>query len=143
MLKTQQISLFFEDMQDNVEEVLKLSHNFLGELQSPSLKYIVPAAKRNGADLFENGALEIGEVVSGRKKLKTFAKDVGTKTVRKQLGVEKIRNTSKELVELNAFLKKIDKKTVALAKTFLTTKNECKPKSFSVRGLYKFFIGSF
>ena len=49
-------------------------------------KYIVPAAKRIGADLFEIAAPEIGEVVSGRKKLKTFAKDVGTKTVRKQLG---------------------------------------------------------
>ena len=49
-------------------------------------KYIVPAAKRIGADLFEIAAPEIGEVVSGQKKLKTFAKDVGTKTVRKQLG---------------------------------------------------------
>ena len=52
-------------------------------------KYIVPAAKRIGADLFEIAAPEIGEFVSGRRKLKTFAKDVGTKTVRKQLGVEK------------------------------------------------------
>ena len=49
-------------------------------------KYIVPVAKRIGADLFEVAAPEIGEVVSGRKKLKTFAKDVGTKIVRKQLG---------------------------------------------------------
>ena len=50
-------------------------------------KYIIPAAKRIGADLFEIAAApEIGEVVSGRKKLKTFAKDVGRKTVRKQLG---------------------------------------------------------
>ena len=49
-------------------------------------KYIVPAAKRIGADLFEITPPEIGEVVSGRKKLKTCAKDVGTKTVRKQLG---------------------------------------------------------
>ena len=49
-------------------------------------KYIVPAAKRIGADLFVIAALEIGENVSGRKKTQTFAKDVGTKTVRKQLG---------------------------------------------------------
>ena len=49
-------------------------------------KYIVPAAKRIEADLLEIAAPEIGEVVSGRKKLKKFAKDVGTKTVRKQLG---------------------------------------------------------
>ena len=49
-------------------------------------KYVGPAAKRIRADLFEIAAPEIGEVVIGRKKLKTFAKDVGTKTVRKQLG---------------------------------------------------------
>ena len=49
-------------------------------------KYIVPAEKRIGADLFEIAAPEIGEVVSGRKNFKTFAKDVRTKTVRKQLG---------------------------------------------------------
>ena len=49
-------------------------------------KNVVPAAERIGADLFEIAAPEIGEVVSGRKKLETFAKDVGTKTVRKQLG---------------------------------------------------------
>ena len=50
---------------------------------------MVQAAKRFGADLFEIAAPEIGEVVTGRKKFKTFAKDVGTKTVRKQLGCGK------------------------------------------------------
>ena len=59
----------------------------LGRTAIPFIKkYIVPAAKRIGADLFEIAAPEIGEVVSGRKLLKKFAKDVGTKTVRKQLG---------------------------------------------------------
>ena len=59
----------------------------LGRTAIPFIKkYIVPAAKRIGADLFEIAAPEIGKVVSGRKKLKTFAKDVGTKTFRKQLG---------------------------------------------------------
>ena len=59
----------------------------LGRTAIPFIKkYIVPAAKRIGAGLFEIAAPEIGEVFSGRKKLKTFAKDVGTKTVRKQLG---------------------------------------------------------
>ena len=83
-------------MQDSVEEVLELLHKLLGELQSPLLKkYIVPAAKRIGADLFEIAAPEIGEVVSGRKKLKTFAKDVGTKTVRKQLGGGKKKSKRK------------------------------------------------
>ena len=49
-------------------------------------KSIVPAAKRIEADLFEIAAPEIGEIVSGRRKFKTFANDVGTKTVRKHLG---------------------------------------------------------
>ena len=49
-------------------------------------KFLVPAAKGIGADLFETATPEIREVVSGRKKLKTIAKDVGTKTVPKQLG---------------------------------------------------------
>ena len=95
-----------------------LLHKLLGELQFLLLKkYTVPAAKRIGADLFEIAAPEIGEVISGRKKLKTFAKDVGRKTVRKQLGIEK-RNPSVELEE--PFLEKVDRKSVALAKTFLT-----------------------
>ena len=59
----------------------------LGRTAIPFIKkHIVPAAKRIGADLFEIAAPEIGEVVGGRKKLKTFAKDVETKTIRKQLG---------------------------------------------------------
>ena len=49
-------------------------------------KYIVPAAKIIGADLFETAASEIVEVVIGRKKFKAFAKNVKTKTIRKQLG---------------------------------------------------------
>ena len=40
-------------------------------------------------------APDIGEVVSGRKKLKTFAKDVGTKTVRKQLAGGKKKSKSR------------------------------------------------
>ena len=55
-------------------------------------KYLVSAAKRIGADLLEIAAPEIGDVVSGHKKLKSFAKDVGTKTVRKQLGGEKSKS---------------------------------------------------
>ena len=59
----------------------------LGRTAIPFIKnFIVSAAKRIGADLFQIAAPEIGEVVSGRKKLKTFAKVIGTKTVRKQLG---------------------------------------------------------
>ena len=98
MLKTRQISLFFKDMQDNVEKVLELLQT-LGRTAIPFIKkYIVQAAKRIGTDLFEIAAPEIGEVVCGRKTLKTFAKDVGTKTVRKELrgGKKKSKCRKKE-----------------------------------------------
>ena len=49
-------------------------------------KYIVPAAKRVGADLLEIAVPEIAEVVSGRKNIKSAAKSVGRQTLRKQLG---------------------------------------------------------
>ena len=49
-------------------------------------KYVVPAAKRVGADLLEFAVPELAEVVSGRKNFKTAAKSVGKKTLRKQLG---------------------------------------------------------
>ena len=49
-------------------------------------KYVVPAAKRIGADMLEFAVPEIAEVVSGRKNFKTAAKSVGKKTLRKQLG---------------------------------------------------------
>ena len=38
--KTQQISVLFEDMQDNVEEVLELSDKLIEKLQSRLLKDI-------------------------------------------------------------------------------------------------------
>ena len=49
-------------------------------------KYIVPAAKRVGAELLEFAVPEIAEVVSGRKNFKTAAKGVGRQTLKKQLG---------------------------------------------------------
>ena len=49
-------------------------------------KYIVPAAKRVGADLLEFAVPEMAEVVSGRKNIKSAAKSVGRQTLRKQLG---------------------------------------------------------
>ena len=54
-------------------------------------RYIVPAAKRMGADLIEMAAPEIGNVLTGKKKLKSVAADVGKKTLRKQLGAGKTR----------------------------------------------------
>ena len=57
----------------------------IGRTAIPFLrKYIVPAAKRVGADLLEFAVPEIAEVVSGRKNIKAAAKSVGRR--RKQLG---------------------------------------------------------
>ena len=44
-----------------------------------------------GADLFEKAAPEIGNVLTGNKKFKSVAADVGKKTLRKQLGAGKTR----------------------------------------------------
>ena len=50
----------------------------IGRTAIPFLrKYIVPAAKRVGADLLKFAGPEIAEVVSGRKNFKTAAKSVG------------------------------------------------------------------
>ena len=56
-------------------------------------KYIVPTAKRVGADLFEFAVPEIAELVSGGKNIKTAAKSVGRQTLRKQLGEKSRRRT--------------------------------------------------
>ena len=59
----------------------------IGRTAIPLLrKYVVPAAKRVGADLLEFAVPEIAEVVSGRKNFKTAAKSVGKQTLRKHLG---------------------------------------------------------
>ena len=59
----------------------------IGRTAIPFLrKYVVPAAKRVGADLLEFAVPEIAEVVRGRKTFKTAATSVGKQTLRKQLG---------------------------------------------------------
>ena len=59
----------------------------IGRTAIPFLrKYIVPTAKRVGADLLEFAMPEIAEVVSGRKNIKSAAKSVGRQIFRKQLG---------------------------------------------------------
>ena len=64
------------------EEVLMLFHNLLEELQFLFIKkYLVPAAKRIGADLFKTAAPANGEVVSERKKKSKRAKGAGTKII--------------------------------------------------------------
>ena len=88
-------------------------------------KCMVAVVKRIGADLFEIAAPEIGEVVSGRKKLKTFAKDVGTKTVRKELGGGKKK--SKRRTNRTVSHKSRSKNTRSRIH-ILTTQNEFKSK---------------
>ena len=64
----------------------------IGRTAIPFLRrYVVPAAKRVGADLLDIAAPEIGNVLTGEKKFKSVAADVGKKTLRKQLGGGKIR----------------------------------------------------
>ena len=59
----------------------------IGRTAIPFLrKYVVPAAKRIGADMLEFAVPEIAEVVSGRKNIKTAAKSVGKQILRKQSG---------------------------------------------------------
>ena len=64
----------------------------IGRTSIPFLRrYVVPAAKRVGADLIEMAAPEIGNVLTGKKKFKSVAADVRKKTLRKQLGAERKR----------------------------------------------------
>ena len=63
----------------------------IGRTAIPLRRYVVPAAKRAGADLIEIAAPEIGNVLTGKKKLKSVAADVGKKTLRKQLGSGKTK----------------------------------------------------
>ena len=56
-------------------------------------KYIIPAAKRVGADLLEFAVPEIAEVVICRKNFKTAAQSVGRQTLRKHLGEGSRRRT--------------------------------------------------
>ena len=92
----------------------------LGRTALPFItKNIVLAAKRIRADLFEIAAPEIGEVVSGRKNSKHLQKMREQKQFGNNWEVEK-KNLSVELLEPVPFLEKLERKTVALAKTFLT-----------------------
>ena len=58
----------------------------IGRTATPFLKkYVVPAAKCEGADLLEFAVPEVANVVSGRNNFKSAAKSVGRQTLRKQL----------------------------------------------------------
>ena len=59
----------------------------IGRTAIPFLrKYVVPAAKRIGADMLEFAVPKIAEVVSGGANFKTTAKSVEKKTLKKQMG---------------------------------------------------------
>ena len=59
----------------------------IGRTAIPFLrKYVVPVAKRVGADVLEFAAPKIGEVISDRKSFKSAAKSVGKQTLKKQMG---------------------------------------------------------
>ena len=64
----------------------------IGRKSIPFLRrYVVPAAKRVGADLLDIAAPDIGNFLTGKKKFKSVAADVGKKRLRKQLGGGNIR----------------------------------------------------
>ena len=64
----------------------------IGRTAIPFLRiYVVPALKKVRVDLLETDALEIGNVLTGKIKFKSVAADVGTKTLRTQLGGGKTR----------------------------------------------------
>ena len=59
----------------------------IGRTAIPFLsKYIVPTAKRVGADFLEFAVPEVADVVSGKINFKTATKSVARQTLRKQLG---------------------------------------------------------
>ena len=67
----------------------------IGRTAIPILRnYVVPAAKRIGADMLEFAAPEIGEVISGRKYFKSAANSVGKQTLKKQLSEGSRRRTA-------------------------------------------------
>ena len=61
-------------------------------------KDIVPAAKRVGADLLEFAVPEVAEVVNGRKKFKTAAKNAGKQTLKKQLDEGSRKKTGSRII---------------------------------------------
>ena len=73
----------------------------IGRTAIPFLRrYVVPAAKRVGADLIELAAPEIGNVLAGRKKFKSAATDVGKENLENDVLFENARQKSVDVVEL-------------------------------------------
>ena len=71
----------------------------IGRTAFPFLrKYIVPAAKRAGADFLEIAVPENADVVGGQKNFKTVAKGKGKQTLGKQLGSGKRKKTASRVL---------------------------------------------
>ena len=71
----------------------------IGRTANPFLRqYIVPAAKRVGADLLEIAVPEIADVVGGRESFKTAAKIVERQTLRNQLGSGSRKKTGSRVI---------------------------------------------
>ena len=60
--------------------------------------FIVPAAKRVGADVLEFAVQEIAEAVSGRNYFETAARSVGRQTRRKDLGSGSMKRTTSRVI---------------------------------------------
>ena len=65
-------------------------------------KYIVPVAKRVGADLLDFAVPEIAEVDSGKKNFKTAAKSVGKQTLKKQLSEGSRKRTGSRIIPMKS-----------------------------------------
>ena len=71
----------------------------IGRTTIPFLRnYIVPDAKGVGADLLEFAVPEIAQVVSGRKNIKTAAKNVGRQTFRRQMGSGRCKRSASRVI---------------------------------------------
>ena len=71
----------------------------IGRTVIPFLKkYVVPAARRIGADMLGFTVLEIAEVVSGKQNLEAAAKNVGSQTPKKQLVVGSRKRSASKVI---------------------------------------------
>ena len=113
-------------MQDNVEEDLVLLHKLLGELQFPLLKIIYSKLQKESEQIYLKLLLQRLERLSvDENNSKPLQKVLEEKQFENSWEVEK-SNPRVKLEE--TFLEKVVRKSVALAKTFLTKQTELKSK---------------
>ena len=62
-------------------------------------KYVVPAARRIGADMLGFAVPEIADVVSGKQNFKAAAKNVGRQTLKKQLGGGSRKRSASKVIQ--------------------------------------------